>query len=79
MSASNHVAPCRERLVDRNDKPYLGEYLVDADGIPGLVARGVVPFRYLKLRQDFPTRFADCADVHDVRRVLAAEGYYEVP
>ena len=54
------------------------EYMVDVEGLPGLVGRGVMPYRFLEQRLDFSTRFADCTGPSDVRRVLSGEGYYDV-
>lgn len=78
--AENCVTPYREREFRKDgtfkkftDPP---RYRVDGDEIPGLVARGVMPFRFLRMRSDFATRFAGCEVADDVRRVLSAEGYY---
>lgn len=78
--AVNCVAPVQEREVGKDgefkrffDPP---RYRVDGEDLPGLVARGVMPFRFLRLRSDFGTRFAGCSCPGDVRRVLASEGFY---
>ncbi len=79
--AINCVVPSQERIF--NDK---GEfvsfhspprYRVDVPALPGLVARGVMPFRFLALREDFSTRFKGCENPDDVRKVLSSEGFYE--
>jgi len=49
---------------------------VDADGVPGLVARGVMPFRFLPYRADFQERFLGCSEAQHVNDVLLVEGFY---
>ena len=77
---TNYVKPQRvkvERKVDGILREIsTDDFKVDVEGLPGLVARGVMPFRYLKELKDFKARFADCVCALDVNRVLASEGFY---
>jgi hypothetical protein len=77
----NHVTPQRVKVDKRVDKDNVievstDEYLVDVEALPGLVARGVMPYRFLEMRADFSTRFKGVEDPAGVRRVLRGEGYY---
>jgi hypothetical protein len=78
----NCVQPQRERKEVRitKDETVLeitDHLMVDEPGLPGLVARGVMPFRYLRLRADFKKRFAGCEVPFDVNMVLRTEGYWD--
>ena len=78
--AVNCVAPIQERRLDSGGK-VLGlfeppQYRVDEEGIPELVARGVMPFRFLRMRKDFGTRFKGCEAPLDVLAVLVGEGHF---
>lgn len=79
--AINCVTPSQQRVVNAKGEFQSfyqpPRYRVDVPALPGLVARGVMPFRFLVMRADFKTRFAGCADADAVRAVLSAEGYYE--
>ena len=76
----NCVTPQRvkvEKLVDGVIVAiHTDRFLVDVEALPGLVARGVMPYRFLEMRADFATRFAGVEDPAGVRRVLRGEGYY---
>lgn len=74
----NNVTPCRVRKFDEKAGRAIetGEYKVDVEALPGLVARGVVPYRFMLDRVDFSARFAGCGDAIGVRAILASEGYY---
>jgi len=74
----NNVTPSRYRVLDKKTDAFLrfGDYMVDGEEIPGLVARGVLGFRFMLDRADFGPRFVGCNEPADVRRVLAYEGYY---
>ncbi len=74
--AVNQVVPMRKRVEVKGALIQTDEFEVDVAALPELVARGVVPFRYLRLRSDFKTRFKGCEDARGVNRALAAEGYY---
>ncbi len=78
--AINNVVPSQQRKFNTKGE-FLGfydppRYRVDEPAIPGLVATGVMPFRFLRMRADFGTRFKGCEDAVAARKVLAAEGYY---
>ncbi len=74
----NNAAPSRYRILDKKTDAFIGfgDYMVDIDELLGLVARGVLDFRFMEQRADFAKRFKACEDPADVRRVLASEGYY---
>lgn len=79
--AINCVVPVRDRKFD-SDGRVLGlleppVYRVEAEGLPLLVARGVMPFRFLELRKDFKSRFKGCVNSADVLEVLKAEGVFD--
>ena len=79
--ANNCVVPTQVRIVDAQDN-FRGfhsppRYQVDIPGLPGQVACGVLPFRFMRLRADFSSRFSGCEDAAGVRKVLVAEGFYE--
>ncbi len=68
--ARNQVEPYRDREVSEDGKIEWGPYRVDGPDIPLLVARGVMPFRFMRERSDFETRFAGCETPADVGRVI---------
>lgn len=77
----NCVTPTQERMINAKGE-FQGyykppRYMVDVPALPGLVARAVMPFKYLTMREDFATRFKDCKGPDDVRKVLSKEGFYE--
>ena len=79
--AINCVVPSQQRIFDKDGK-FVSfysppRYRVDTEALPDLVARGVMPFRFLTMREDFEARFKGCETPEDVRGVLAAEGFYE--
>lgn len=75
----NQVVPCRERTTSVKGEVELGDFAVDQEGLPELVARGVVPFEYLRRREDFGERFAGCTEPAHVLDVLRSEGWFPRP
>ena len=76
----NCITPSQRRMIG-DDGEFQGfykppRYRVDGEEIPGLVARGVMPFRFLRMREDAGSRFKGCENADDVRKVLSSEGYY---
>jgi len=79
--AINCVVPSQQRRVNAKGE-FQGfyeppRYKVDVEALPGLVARGVMPFRFMLQREDFKSRFKGCETSDDVRAVLSKEGFYE--
>jgi hypothetical protein len=72
----NHITPYRDRVLHEDGRIEFGDYRVDGDEIPDLVARGVMPLRFLLMRKDAKTRFKGCESAADVRGVLRDEGFY---
>ena len=78
-SGRNNVAPSRFRILEKKTDKFLGfgNYMVDSEAIPGLVARGVLRFKFMLDRADFESRFGLCKDACGVRMILAGEGFYD--
>jgi len=74
--ALNHVVPAPIRITNAKGEVSRGGPYVDAEGIPELCARGVMPMRFLVMRADYDARFAGCESAQDVNRVLVEEGIY---